>query len=101
MIPFVPPNNFDSLELWRAGEVQDRSCYLPLSLPRPFIKDRNIYKQQLLVINNNNMKSQTLKQKITLSIDEELWEKFKKTVPRTKSLNDALIELISREVAIR
>ncbi|GAH63668.1 unnamed protein product [marine sediment metagenome] len=33
-----------------------------------------------------------------LNIDEELWNKFKDLVPRTKKLNDALVELIKDEV---
>lgn len=31
---------------------------------------------------------------ITLEIDKELWDKFKEKVPRTKTLNDSLVELI-------
>jgi len=35
---------------------------------------------------------------ITLEIDKELWEKFKNSIPRTKRLNDALIELIKKHL---
>ena len=35
---------------------------------------------------------------ITLEIEEELWLEFKKTVPRTITLNHALINLIKKEV---
>mgnify|MGYP001568123444 FL=1 len=35
---------------------------------------------------------------ITLEIERELWEKFKKTVPRTTTLNEALVDLIKRGV---
>ena len=33
-----------------------------------------------------------------LNIDEELWGKFKDLVPRTKKLNDALVELVEEHV---
>ncbi len=33
-----------------------------------------------------------------LIIDKELWERFKILVPRTKKLNDALIELVEERV---
>lgn len=33
-----------------------------------------------------------------LNIDEELWNKFKNLVPRTKTLNVALVELIEEKV---
>ena len=33
-----------------------------------------------------------------LNIDEDLWKSFKDLVPRTKNLNDALVELIKDEV---
>jgi len=38
-------------------------------------------------------------EKITYSfeVDEELWEEWKMTVPRTKSLEDRLIELIEED----
>ena len=35
---------------------------------------------------------------ITLEVENELWQKFKELVPRTKRLNDALVELIKKEV---
>ena len=35
---------------------------------------------------------------ITLEIEKNLWDKFKEMIPRTKTLNDAIIELIEREV---
>ncbi len=33
-----------------------------------------------------------------LRISNELWERFKLTVPRSKSLNDAIVDLVQREV---
>ena len=33
-----------------------------------------------------------------LIIDKELWNKFKNLVPRTKTLNDALVELVEEKV---
>lgn len=33
---------------------------------------------------------------ITLEIDKEKWDKFKERIPRTKTLNDAIVELIDR-----
>jgi len=33
---------------------------------------------------------------ITLEIDEEIWNKFKDNVPRRKTLNQALVELIKQ-----
>lgn len=33
-----------------------------------------------------------------LIIDKELWNRFKDLVPRTKTLNDALIELVEERV---
>lgn len=38
---------------------------------------------------------------ITLEIDKNLWEKFKAIVTRDKTLNEAVIELIEREVKKR
>lgn len=35
---------------------------------------------------------------ITLEIDKELWEKFKVKIPRTISLNQAIVDLIKKEV---
>ncbi len=35
---------------------------------------------------------------LTLEIDKKLWDKFKEKVPRTKRLNDAVVELIKKEV---
>ena len=35
---------------------------------------------------------------LTLWIDKKLWESFKETVPRTITLNDAIIELIKRDL---
>ena len=35
---------------------------------------------------------------LTLWIDKKLWEAFKETVPRTITLNDAIIELIKRDL---
>lgn len=36
---------------------------------------------------------------ITLEIDEDLWIKFKEKIPRTITLNDAIVELIKKEVS--
>ncbi|GAH52743.1 unnamed protein product, partial [marine sediment metagenome] len=33
-----------------------------------------------------------------LNIDEDLWNRFKDLVPRTKRLNDALVELVEERV---
>ncbi len=35
---------------------------------------------------------------ITLEIDSKLWMRFKESIPRTITLNDALVRLIEREV---
>jgi len=35
---------------------------------------------------------------ITLEIEKELWEKFKKSVPRTERLNDAIVRLIKKDL---
>jgi|GEM_PF-3384309 len=35
---------------------------------------------------------------ITLKIDRDLWEKFKGIVTRDKTLNEALVDLIEKEV---
>jgi len=35
---------------------------------------------------------------ITLEIDKALWESFKEIVPRTITLNEALVQLIEKEV---
>lgn len=40
----------------------------------------------------------TKKAKITLIIDEDLWNQFKEGLPRTTSLNDGVVELIRKEV---
>ena len=44
-----------------------------------------------------------MKEEITypLRIRRDLWERFKALVPRTKTLNEALVELIEREVERR
>jgi len=36
---------------------------------------------------------------LTLEIDKNLWEKFKEKIPRTKTLNDAVVDLIKKEVS--
>jgi len=33
-----------------------------------------------------------------LRVDEELWKKFKEMVPKTKTMNEALIEMIREKV---
>ena len=35
---------------------------------------------------------------ITIEVEKELWDKFKSITPRTKTLNQAIIELIEKEV---
>lgn len=35
---------------------------------------------------------------ITLEIDDELWSRFKSSVPRTITLNEAIVRLIKKEV---
>lgn len=35
---------------------------------------------------------------ITLEIDKGLWDKFKDTIPRTVTLNDAVITLIRKSI---
>jgi len=35
---------------------------------------------------------------LTLSIEKEAWEKFKLITPRTITLNDAVVNLIKKEV---
>ena len=36
---------------------------------------------------------------LTLEIDSELWNKFKEQTPRTITLNDAVVQLIKKEVS--
>ena len=38
---------------------------------------------------------------ITLEIDKRLWEKFKEKTPRTKTLNEAIVDLIKKEMSGR
>jgi hypothetical protein len=38
--------------------------------------------------------------KITLNISDELWNKFKSKVPKTKTMNQAVVELIEKEVEL-
>ena len=40
----------------------------------------------------------TLVKPITLEIDSEIWNKFKEKTPRTIKLNDAIVELIKKNV---
>jgi len=35
---------------------------------------------------------------ITLEIDDDLWNKFKESIPRTIKLNDAIVRLIEKKV---
>jgi len=35
---------------------------------------------------------------LTLEIEKDLWEKFKEITPRTITLNEAVIELIKKEI---
>lgn len=43
------------------------------------------------------MKKETKTKKFLLEIPEEIWAKWKDTVPRSISLNKALIELLEKE----
>lgn len=43
------------------------------------------------------MKKEGKIKKFLLEIPEEIWEKWKNTVPRSISLNKALIELLKKE----
>jgi predicted CopG family antitoxin len=36
--------------------------------------------------------------KYTITIDDELWEKFKQTVTKDKTINEAIVELIRQKV---
>ena len=36
--------------------------------------------------------------KYTINVPDELWEKFKKTVTKDKTINDAIVELIQKRV---
>jgi len=35
---------------------------------------------------------------LSLIIEREVWEKFKKIIPRDKKLNDAVVDLIKKEI---
>lgn len=35
---------------------------------------------------------------ITLIIEKEIWENFKKIIPRTETLNDTIVELIKKKL---
>ena len=52
------------------------------------------------LLNNNGVVTDIMNDEIQypLKIDEKLWERFKETVPRTKTMNEALIELIREKV---
>lgn len=36
--------------------------------------------------------------KYTLEVDDELWEEWKDTVPRSKTLNDRIVKLIEEDL---
>jgi len=38
---------------------------------------------------------------ITLEIEKDLWEKFKSKVTKDKTLNDAVVNLIKKEVGVK
>ena len=42
--------------------------------------------------------SMSLIKPLTLEIEEKLWEEFKIKIPRTITLNDAVVNLIEKEV---
>jgi hypothetical protein len=37
---------------------------------------------------------------LTLEIEKELWDKFKEFIPRTTTLNEAVVDLIKKELNI-
>lgn len=51
----------------------------------------NSSKLFFIVVNN-------LVKKITLDVEDDLWEKFKLLVPRSVKLNDAIVRLIQKVV---
>jgi len=36
--------------------------------------------------------------KYTITVDDELWKKFKKTITKDKTINEAIVELIKQKV---
>lgn len=44
------------------------------------------------------MGNKALAKKLILDVNDELWEQFKKTVPRGVTLNNAIVHLIEKEV---
>ena len=36
--------------------------------------------------------------KYTITVDDEVWKKFKRTVTKDKTINQAIVELIKRKV---
>jgi len=36
--------------------------------------------------------------KYTIKVDDELWEKFKQTITKDKTINDVIVELIKQRV---
>jgi len=36
--------------------------------------------------------------KYTISVEDELWEKFKQTVTKDRTINEAIVEMIRRRV---
>lgn len=38
---------------------------------------------------------------LSLIIEKRVWEKFKKIVPRDKNLNDAVVDLIKKEISYK
>jgi len=36
--------------------------------------------------------------KYTITVDDELWEKFKKTITKDKTINEAIVEIIRQKV---
>lgn len=36
--------------------------------------------------------------KYTITVDDKLWEKFKGTVNKNETLNDAIVELIAKDI---
>jgi len=48
-------------------------------------------------IRRYKFKMETIKP-LTLEIDKVTWDKFKDTIPRTTTLNEAIIQLIAKKV---
>ena len=79
-------------ELFNKNYYEDDQIFL-LFISDKIKIERYIYYLLLCFTMKNN-----LIKPITLEIEKDLWEKFKGIVTRDKTLNEALIELIEKEV---